>query len=100
MPLAGARLCAGGRELLRQPSPAVSTGDGCGEWLRLAQERAQVVPYQGIELAGRGVARGAAGGAVREGAVALAVAQVVEVPPVGGSCRAGQAAMAAAHQGA
>ena len=72
--------------------------DGRGQRLRLAQQGAEIVPDQLVELAGGGVARGAARGAVREGAVPLAAAQIVEVPPVDGPRRAGEAAVAAAHQ--
>src|SRR3954453_3448129 len=97
--LSPAQRLAPGEQLLRQPGSAMGTCNGRGQRLRLAQERTEVVPHQLVELAGGRVARGAAGGAVREGAVPLAVAQVVEAPPVDRPRRAGQAAMAAAHQG-
>src|SRR5690242_16119710 len=62
--------------------------DGRRERRRLTQQRAQVLPDQLVELAGRDVARGAARGAVRVHPVHLAAAPVVEVPPVGRTRRA------------
>ena len=87
-------------QFLRQPRSTMRACHGPGQRLRLGQHRPEIAPDQVIKLPGGCVARRAACGAVREGAVALAVAQVVEVPPVDCSGGAGQAAMTAVHQGA
>jgi hypothetical protein len=57
--LAAAQCLAAGEQLLRQPGPAVGARDGCGQRLRLGQQRAEIPPHQRIELVGRHVARGA-----------------------------------------
>ena len=62
------------------------------------QQAAQIFPDQGVELVGGGIARRAARGAMRAGAMRLAAAQIVEVPPIGGPCRTGETAATAAHQ--
>jgi hypothetical protein len=96
--LGAAQRLAARLQLLRQPCPAMGTCDSGGERLRLGQQGAEILPHQLVELTGGRVAGGAARGPVRVGAVPLAVAQIVEVPPVDRARRAGEAAAPAAHQ--
>jgi hypothetical protein len=93
-------LCYADRAYAGSPGTAVSSRNGRGKRFWFAQQGAEVLPHQLIELTGRGVPRRAAGRAMREAAVPLAVAQIAEVSPVDGAGRAGQAAAAATHQGA
>ena len=52
MRLGVAQRLATGEQFLRQPRPAMGACDGCGEWLRLLQQGAEIVPDHLVELAG------------------------------------------------
>jgi len=98
MRLGAAQRLPTGEQFLWQPCPAMRAGDGRGERLRLTEQGAEIVPDHFVELVGRDMARWAARGAVREDAVPLTVAHIVEVPPVDRARHAGKAATPAAHQ--
>src|SRR5436190_1906493 len=88
-----------GQQFLRQPCAAVGPRNGYGERFWLAQQGAEVLPDQRIELTNRRPARGTAGQLPRIGALPLAVADIVGVPPAGLST-ASQATNSTAHQSA
>lgn len=74
MRLPTAQCLAARQELLGKPGAAVRSRHRGGERLGFAQERTKVRPDKGVELVGWGIARWTAGGAMRVGAVSLAIA--------------------------
>ena len=94
-----ARLAAA--QLLRHPGAAVGALQRLGDQLRLLQDRAQVHPYQLVELGGRDEPRRAAARAAGADPRLLAQAAVVAIAGVGGGASdpgAGQVADPATDQ--
>src|ERR1700760_4568153 len=74
MRLATAQRFAAREQLLGQPRSAMGTGDRRCEWGWLVQQRAQILPYQLIELFGGDITRRAARRPMRARALSLAIA--------------------------
>ena len=74
MRLAAAQRFAAREQLLGQPRSSMGTGDRRCEWCWLVQQRAQILPYQLIELFGGDITRRAARRPMRVRALSLAIA--------------------------
>jgi hypothetical protein len=86
------QLLAPGLQLLRQPSPALGAGKGLGNLLGGAEQRAEVLPDQFIQLVRRGIPRCAGRFVPADDRIAFGPADVILVP---GPERAAEAAGAA-----